>query len=143
MTTQPKTLSALKSSLLAEFEKDHKGYFAIESFDCKKCGHNKGSHYWNGGGNQDCSGYDTCHICGCIDYDEKEGFEVVVRGYDNRYKTILSFLSHALDTVAEKTAEEIDYKGYCQACLFTSEICKEDPCRVRKIFLSKLERGGE
>ena len=106
---QTNNLFQLKSSLLAEFEKDHKGYFAIESFDCKKCGHTKESHWWNGGGDNACSGYDRCRVseCECIDYDEKEDFEVVINGYEEKYGYIKSFLSHALDAVAEKTAEAV------------------------------------
>jgi len=41
-----------------EFDEKLGGYFAIANLRCKKCGHLKGSHYWNGGGRWEYKGYD-------------------------------------------------------------------------------------
>lgn len=95
-----------------QFEELHKQYFAILSIDCKKCGHNKNSHYWNGGGNQAQAGYDRCRVenCKCIDYDEDSGFGEVVKGYDTEYEKLLSFLQSALVSQLEEVERVVKEK---------------------------------
>jgi len=50
-----------------EFDKKFKDCFVDEWFVCGECGHPWESHYWNGGGNMEASGYDACHVdeCNC------------------------------------------------------------------------------
>jgi ssDNA-binding Zn-finger/Zn-ribbon topoisomerase 1 len=79
---------------LEEFDKRFKDDFAIVSLRCNKCGHTKDSHYWNGGGFQECAGYDTCKVdgCGCVDYDENTDFTEVIDGYSKAFEYLKSHL---------------------------------------------------
>lgn len=61
-------------------EETLKPIFSYEIDICKKCGHNKESHYWNGGGFVEASGYDSCLVegCGCTCLSEETETEVSV-----------------------------------------------------------------
>ena len=61
-------------------EETLKPIFSYEIDICKKCGHNKESHYWNGGGFVGASGYDSCLVegCGCTCLSEETETEVSV-----------------------------------------------------------------
>ena len=93
----------------AEFERLHRQYFAILSLDCKRCGHNKDNHYWNGGGDSRNAGYDRCKAedCKCIDYDEHADFVEVSKGYDTKYEDLKSFISSLLSAHSTQVKEEV------------------------------------
>lgn len=48
-----------------KLRKNIEPFFTQEWYICSECGHPKESHYWNGGGNGEYSGYDACRAEGC------------------------------------------------------------------------------
>ena len=102
----------VKSPTAAGWEEDFDGkfkhYFAEESLRCKKCGHTKENHYWNGGGNQENSGYDRCKNgdCKCIDYDEVNDFEVKIDKYNDEYFKLKSFISSQISEAEKRGAKQ-------------------------------------
>ena len=110
--TPEKTHDSLREEIFKRFEENHKDYFAKYSIDFIKCHHTKDSHYWNGGGRVENSGYDTCRIdnCGCVDYDEHNDFIEKVIGYKEKYDDIKLFISQSLTQVHDSAYS--DGKAY-------------------------------
>jgi hypothetical protein len=69
-------LEKMLNDFLEEIEDVEEDKPEEEMLICRKCGHLADSHYWNGGGRVEASGYDSCRVdgCGCCDYDEKTDF---------------------------------------------------------------------
>ena len=83
-----------------EWDKKFRDYFTDEWFICGKCGHPWESHYWNGGGRAEASGYDACHIDGCdCGYPEDKKTHSELRP---SYKTFKSFLHEKLKEAEER-----------------------------------------
>jgi hypothetical protein len=77
-----------------EFDEKFSRYFAVSYLTCKKCGHIKESHCWDGSGRWEYSGYDKCREegCDCTDYDIIADFEEKIYDYNDGYEEVKSFI---------------------------------------------------
>lgn len=95
-----------------EFEGKFKDYFCQKTMICKKCGHNKLSHYWNGGGDSRTAGWDRCREanCKCIEYDEKNPNDWVEKivSVDETYDDIKNFIFDIIEETRICINAEID-----------------------------------
>ena len=88
--------------------------FTSEWVRCKKCGHSAESHYWNGGGRVEYSGYDSCLADGCkCVYDEKETeilpvvAEEALKGYIEELESYINSHYIAKEKVAQFKCRQI------------------------------------
>lgn len=126
----------IEKEILEEFDKKY-GYEEIEV--CKKCGHSIQSHYWNGGGREEYSGYDACLIKGCDckclsdDYDIKK--------YPANQE-IKDFIFQAIQKYNQRIKEEI--KSYVEnyfdglIVIPNPEATKESLLKGLKNIITKL-----
>ena len=75
-----------------------------EIYVCKNCGHSKESHYWNGGGCIQNSGYDACLVkeCGCSCLSIECDIKKIPTNQEFK-----SFIFSTIDSILAEKAEEI------------------------------------
>lgn len=82
----------------AELREKLEPYFTSTFEVCVLCRHHKSSHYWNGAGNPDQSGYDSCKLesCKCEGKFEPNGYLVT----DIDHTTDIEALTAQMQTFA-------------------------------------------
>ena len=99
------------------FDKQFKEYFAYWATICQLCKHFSMSHYWNGGGNPEYSGYDQCTVddCECIDYDQDKDFVDVITGYKPKVDEIKTFISAEKNLLLDQAIEVVEQRAEFEA----------------------------
>ena len=127
-------------------EETLKPIFSYEIDICKKCGHNKESHYWNGGGFVEASGYDSCLVegCGCTCLSEETETEVSVEQTPlNHYvEELTQLITSREQVIREEAAKEAirDYQMNGYVYELPDMENSEDITILRQVFDNK--RGG-
>ena len=122
---------------IEEIEKQFDEKFGFEEIQvCKKCGHNKESHYWNGGGIIEYSGYDACRVNGCNCKCLSEDYDVKKIPANQEFK---QFLSQSLHRIAEITAREIMPEPSSPPAFYETSSQKEKKVITKPFPTSKLK----
>lgn len=89
--------------LPTELEKRLSELYKSEIIVCSKCKHSKESHWWNGSGRIENSGYDACHSCDCDCMGDE-----VIEEYIEDHKYMTDFIAQALESQRKQIRSEVE-----------------------------------